>query len=172
MVATVEQQILLRSEMENFLFQEAELLNDGRFHDWLELCAEDIRYIIPVRMSRERANGDGNSTTMTHWDDDYTGLQLRVLRLDTEYAWAEDPPSRIRHHVSNVRVRPGAETDEYDVRSNLLVFRNRGDSPHHDLISAERHDVIRRSEMGLRLASRRVVLDHAVVGTHNLANFF
>ncbi len=126
MVATVEQQLLLRCEMENFLFEEAELLNDGRFHDWLELCAEDIHYVIPVRVSRERANGDGNSTTMTHWDDDYAGLELRVLRLDTEYAWAEDPPSRIRHHVSNVRVRPGAGTDEYDVRSNLLVFRNRG----------------------------------------------
>lgn len=171
MVATIEQQLLLRGEVESFLFDEAELLDDGRFHDWLELCAEDIRYTIPVRLSRERSNGDGNSTMMTHWDDDYTGLQLRVLRLDTEYAWAEDPPSRIRHFVSNVRVRPVDGSNEFDVRSDLLVFRNRGDSQKHDLISAERHDRIRRTERGLRLARRRVVLDHAVIGTHNLAFF-
>ncbi|WP_137144051.1 aromatic-ring-hydroxylating dioxygenase subunit beta [Mycolicibacterium sp. CR10] len=172
MVATLEQQVLLRSEVEDFLFEEAELLDEGRFHEWLGLCTEDIRYIIPVRLSRERANGEGISSTMTHWDDDYAGLQLRVLRLDTEYAWAEDPPSRIRHNVSNVRVRPASEPDEYDVRSNVLVFRNRGDSPKYDLISAKRQDVIRRCETGLRLASRRVVLDHAVLGTHNLAFFF
>ncbi|CAJ1511186.1 aromatic-ring-hydroxylating dioxygenase subunit beta [[Mycobacterium] burgundiense] len=172
MVANVEQQLFLRSEMEDFLFAEAELLDDGEFHKWLEMCSEDIRYIIPVRLSRERANGDGTSTAMTHWDDDFLGLQLRVLRLDTEYAWAEDPPSRVRRHVSNVRVSPKAGTDEYDVRSNLLLFRNRGDSPQHDLISAERQDVIRRGQMGLRLARRRVVLDHAVLGTHNLAHFF
>lgn len=171
MVVTIEQQLLLRCEIESFLFEEAELLDDGRFHEWLALCAEDIRYTIPVRLSRERGHGESNSTVMTHWDDDYTGLQMRVLRLDTEYAWAEDPPSRIRHFVSNVRVRPVDGSDELDARSDLLVFRNRGDSQKHDLISAERHDRIRRTKTGLRLARRRVVLDQAVLGTHNLAFF-
>jgi len=171
MVATVEQELLLRSEIENFLIEEAELLDDGRFHEWLQLCTEDIHYIVPVRVSRERNNGDGNSSTMNHFDEDYAGLETRILRLDTEYAWAEDPPSRTRHFVSNVRVRPASGPDEYDVRSNILVYRNRGDSSKHDLVSGERHDRIRRSETGLKLAGRRVVLDNAVVATHNLAFF-
>ncbi|MDV6979079.1 aromatic-ring-hydroxylating dioxygenase subunit beta [Mycobacterium intracellulare] len=171
MVATTGEELLLRYEIEAFLFNESELLDDGRFHDWLELCSEDIRYVIPVRATKERG-ADGISTVMTHWDDDYTGLQMRVLRLDTEYAWAEDPASRIRHFVSNVRVRSTSQADEYEVRSNLLVSRSRGDSPTVDLVVAERRDRIRRTEAGLRLAARTVVLDHSVIGTHNLAFFF
>lgn len=171
MVAAVEQELLLRCEIENFLIEEAEMLDDGRMHEWLQLCADDIYYIVPVRISRERHNGDGISTTMNHFDDDYAALKTRIVRLDTEYAWAEDPPSRTRHFVSNVRVRPASGSDEYDVRSNILVYRNRGDSPKHDLVSGERHDRIRRSETGLKLARRRVVLDNVVLATHNLAFF-
>lgn len=171
MVTTVEQELLLRCEIENFLIEEAELLDDGKFHEWLQRCAEDIRYVVPVRVSRERGSGDGSLATMTHFDDDFTGLETRIMRLDTEYAWAEDPPSRTRHFVSNVRVQPVAGSDEYEVRSNILVYRNRGDSPQHDLVSGERHDRIRRTETGLKLASRRVVLDNTVVATHNLTFF-
>lgn len=171
MLATVEHELFLRYEIENFLIEEAAMLDDGRFHDWLQLCTEDVRYIVPVRSSKERHGGDGNSITMTHFDDDYAGLETRIVRLDTEYAWAEDPPSRTRHFVSNILVRPVAGVDEYDVRSNILVYRNRGDSARHDLVSGVRHDRIRRSETGLKLASRRVTLDNAVVATHNLAFF-
>ncbi len=171
MIATVEQELLLRCEIENFLIAEAEMLDDGRFHEWLQLCADDIHYILPVRVSRERNNGDGNSTSMNHIDDDYAGLETRIARLDTEYAWAEDPPSRTRHFVSNVRVRPGSGPEEFDVKSNILVYRNRGDNPRHDLVSGERHDRIRRDEAGLKLARRRVVLDNAVIATHNIAFF-
>lgn len=171
MVATVEHELLLRYEIEQFLIEEAAMLDDGRFHEWLQLCTEDIHYTVPVRTSRERNNGDGNSTMMNHFDDDYAGLETRIVRLDTEYAWAEDPPSRTRHFVSNVRFHPASAADEYDVQSNILVYRNRGDSPKHDLVSGERHDRIRRSETGLKLARRRVVLDNAVVATHNLAFF-
>lgn len=171
MVASIEQELFVRIEMENFLYMEAELLDDGRLREWLELCAHDIEYKLPVRLSRERAYGDGNSTTMMHWDDDYAALEMRILRVGTEYAWAEDPPSRIRRCVSNVRVRPVSDSDEYDVRSNLLLYRSRGDSEKHDLLAGERHDRIRRTEEGLRLASRRIVLDQAVIGTHSLSFF-
>jgi 3-phenylpropionate/cinnamic acid dioxygenase small subunit len=171
-LTTVDEQLMLRIAVEDFLFAESALLDDGRFREWLDLVTEDIKYVIPVQTTRERAHGSAGSTTMAHWDDDYTGLEMRILRLDTEYAWAEDPPSKLRHFVSNVRVRPGSGADEYEVRSNVMVSRSRGDSRTTDLLTAERQDVLRRTDQGFRLARRTVVLDHVVIATHNLAFFF
>ncbi|GAA5120065.1 aromatic-ring-hydroxylating dioxygenase subunit beta [Haloechinothrix salitolerans] len=167
-----DNRVALRTTVEDFLFEESALLDEGRFREWLELLTEDIHYIIPVQVTKERARGDVGSTTMAHWDDDFTGLQMRVLRLDTEYAWAEDPPSRTRHFVSNVRVSPRPSENELDVRSNVLVSRCRGDSRTSDLITAERRDVLRHTDTGLRLAGRTVILDQVVIATHNLAFFF
>ncbi len=39
-------------EVEQFLYREARLLDERRFHEWLELFADDVRYWMPVRMSR------------------------------------------------------------------------------------------------------------------------
>jgi 3-phenylpropionate/cinnamic acid dioxygenase small subunit len=158
----------VREEIEAFLMAEAELLDEGRLRDWLDLCTDDIRYEVPVRVTRERVSGRGISRDMAHWSDDWTALEMRVLRQETEYAWAEDPPSRTRHFITNIRVSPGEGDDETAVRSNVLLFRSRGDSPNHDLISGERHDVVRRVDGRWRLARREVILDHSILPTHNL----
>ncbi|MEW6471008.1 MAG: aromatic-ring-hydroxylating dioxygenase subunit beta [Actinomycetota bacterium] len=162
----------VREEIEAFLMEEAELLDDGRLREWLELCTDDIRYEVPVRVTRERVSGRGITRDMAHWSDDWTALEMRVLRQETEYAWAEDPPSRTRHFVTNVRLNPGEGDDEIAVRSNVLLFRNRGDSPNHDLLSAERRDVVRRVDGRWKLARRRVILDHSTLPTHNLPIIF
>lgn len=154
-----------------FLHHEAELLDAGRFEEWLELLADDLVYQVPVRVTRERAAGSGVSTSMFHLDETRATLQVRVRRLQTEVAWAEDPPSRTRHFVSNVRVEPAARPDELSVRSYLLLYRNRGDEPGHDLLSGERHDLLRRVDGVWRLARRVVVLDQVTLGTRNLAIF-
>ena len=158
----------VRSEVEAFLHEEAELLDDGRLRDWLELVTDDIRYEVPVRVTRERVSGSGVARDMAHWTDDWTALEMRVLRQDTEYAWAEDPPSRTRHFVTNIRVKPGESEGELTVRSNILLFRSRGDSPQHDLLSGERHDVLRQVGGGWKLARRTVILDQSTLPTHNL----
>lgn len=155
-------------EIEEFLLDEAELLDEGRLREWLELVTDDVKYEIPVRVTRERVSGPGIISDMAHWYDDWTALEMRVLRQETEFAWAEDPPSRTRHFVTNIRAKPGDGEGEFAVRSNLLLFRSRGDSPHHDLISAERHDVLRRVDGVWKLARRRVILDQSTLATHNL----
>lgn len=164
----------LRLDVEAFLYREVELLDDGRYREWLGLLSPDVRYRVPVRIVRERGSGPeptGVSDRMFHLDEDIHSLELRVDRLETGYAWAEDPPSRLRHFVTNVRV---AAADEGDlaVRSNVLVYRSRWDRPAHDLLSGERHDVLRAGEDGLRLCSRTVVLDSTTLPTLNLAFFF
>jgi 3-phenylpropionate/cinnamic acid dioxygenase small subunit len=154
-----------------WLYLEAELLDEGRFSDWLELLAEDIVYQAPVRLTRERATGNDISTEMFHFDETKATLRLRVERLKTEFAWAEDPPSRTRHFVSNVRVQAADRADELRVRSYVLVYRNRGSDPGHDLLSGERHDLLRRQDGAWRLARRCTVLDQATLGTKNLGIF-
>lgn len=156
------------SEAEAFLFHEAELLDDGRLREWLALLTEDVRYRVPVRIAKERGES-GISREMFHLDEDRDSLELRVDRIETGFAWAEDPPSRLRHFVANVRVRE--EAGELRVRSNLLLTRSRWDRPEQDVLAAERHDVLRRTADGLRLAERLVLLDSTTVPTLNLGFF-
>jgi ethylbenzene dioxygenase beta subunit len=156
-------------EVEGFLYAEAELLDDGRLREWLELLADEVVYRVPVRIVKERGES-GVSSSMFHLDEDRDSLELRVDRIETGFAWAEDPPSRLRHFVANVRVREDGD-GTLRVRSNLLVYRARWDRPQHDLLSGERHDVLRRTPAGLRLAERVVVLDATTVPTLNLSFF-
>jgi 3-phenylpropionate/cinnamic acid dioxygenase small subunit len=156
-------------EISEWLFTEAELLDAGKYREWLALVAADLSYVVPLRVTREREAETDIISGMTHMDDDADSMEMRVLRLETEYAWAEDPPSRSRHFVTNVRVTQGDNDAEFNVASNLLLYRTRGDVPTYDILSGERRDVIRRVDDGFRLAKRVVLLDQTTVMTHNLA---
>ena len=158
-------------EVQQFLFHEAQLLDDGREREWLALLADDIEYAIPVRVTKERAAGKGFSSEAFHMQEDHGMLETRIERLETEYAWAEDPPSRTRRYVTNVRAEWASTPDELLVKSNLLVYRNRHDAPTHQLIAGERHDVLRKLDGRWLIARRDVYLDQATLGTHNLAIF-
>lgn len=158
-------------EVYSFLVQEAELLDERREREWLELFTDDAEYLMPVRVNRERGEGDGFSEEAFYFEETRGSLELRVRRLETEYAWAEDPPSRTRHFVTNIRVAQGEEEDEVAVRTNLLLYRSRGSEPHHDLLSAERKDVLRKEDGQWKLRRRVILLDHSVLETHNLSVF-
>jgi 3-phenylpropionate/cinnamic acid dioxygenase small subunit len=160
-------------EVYSFLMGEAELLDERREREWLESCVtEDVEYLMPVRENRERGEGAGFSDESYYFQETQGSLELRVRRLETEYAWAEDPPSRTRHFVTNVRVSGGDEESEVAVKSNLLLYRSRGSDPTADILSAERRDVLRKEEDRWRLRRREILLDHSVVMTHNLSIFF
>ena len=160
-----------REEVLEFLYREAELLDTGRLEDWLALLTDDVQYRMPVRLTRERTSPTDRSDEMQFFWDDRATLELRVRRLRTDFAWAEDPPSRTRHFVSNVRIAPGAGADELDVRAYVLVYRNRGDTAGYELISGERRDLLRRVAGGWRLARREVIIDQASLANQNLAIF-
>src|SRR6266545_4551809 len=87
-------------EIVEFLYHEAELLDTGRFQDWLALMTEDLSYRMPVRVTRVGRNNSGYSNEMEIFSDDFSSMRLRIDRLATGSAWAEDPPSRTRHMVS------------------------------------------------------------------------
>jgi 3-phenylpropionate/cinnamic acid dioxygenase small subunit len=149
---------------------EAELLDDRRFEDWLELFTDDVSYEAPIRVTRKAPNPTVVDD-ISFFDENLHSLTLRVRRLRTDVAWAEDPPSHTRRFVTNIRVRPTANEDELDVRSSLMLFRSRGDMGAYDLIVGERFDVLRNVDGHLRIARRRIVLDQSSLGTKNLGVF-
>jgi 3-phenylpropionate/cinnamic acid dioxygenase small subunit len=161
----------VKEEIEALLLYEAELLDDRRFADWLTLFAPDLRYEMPLRVGREKGAAGEIDPYARRLDDTFETLRIRVQRLDSEYAWAENPPSRTRHFVTNIRVEPADEADEYRVRSNVLVYRSQGDSADYNLLTAYRRDLLRRTADGWQIARRTVILDQTTLATHNLSFF-
>ncbi|MDB5869644.1 MAG: ring hydroxylating beta subunit [Polaromonas sp.] len=155
-----------------FLYEEACMLDEIRLKDWSATLAEDLVYGAPLRQTRPMAHQAASVIrTMQHYHDDYRSIMGRIMRLTGKSAWAEDPPSRTRRLVTNVMVRTGDKPGEYAVRSNLLITRSRFNFDEYDLISGERHDVLRQSGETFKLARREIILDQAVLGTPNLAIF-
>jgi 3-phenylpropionate/cinnamic acid dioxygenase small subunit len=169
--------IELQADIEQFLYLEAELLDDRRFDDWFALFADDARYWAPTRSNRLRRDRQLEASApgeVALFDYDKTTLGWRVRQLQTATHWAEDPPSRTRHLVTNVRVAAADdEAGAFDVRSNFLCYRNRL-ADEVDLWAGERDDRLRRSadDPGWLIAHRTVTLDQNVVLSKNLSVFF
>jgi phthalate 3,4-dioxygenase beta subunit len=152
-----------------FLIEEAELLDAGRYRDWLDFLAEDISYRMPVRVTAAHTLAD-SFLDMDHFLEDRYSLEKRVQRFETDHAWTEDPPSRTRRFVTNIRVWNGDDGGLL-AKSYLLLFRSRGDVRQPDLVSVERTDVLRLTDGRLQIAERLIVVDESVLRTQNLAVF-
>jgi 3-phenylpropionate/cinnamic acid dioxygenase small subunit len=155
-----------------FLYREAELLDNTDYSGWLETClSEELDYRVPIRVTRSRPSGVSEfSGTGFHMKDNYPSMRTRVNRLLTEHAWAEDPPSRTRRVVTNIRVRESGP-GEVEVKSYLTLYRSQGDTADYDLIVGERQDVLGLEADGWRLRRRLVLLNHTILGTANLGVF-
>jgi 3-phenylpropionate/cinnamic acid dioxygenase small subunit len=161
----------LYGEIVAFLYREAELLDSYRFAEWVELFAEDVRYEMPVRTSQVRSSGSGFQQ-MTFFDDNIASLRTRVKRLATDSAWAETPPSRTRHFVSNVLVEAGERPDEFAVGLCFMVTRTRSDHG-YQMFTGRREDVLRRlGRRQFRIARRRILADQTVLTATNLSVLF
>lgn len=158
-------------EAHQFLVKEAELLDRRRFQEWVDLLTEDITYRMPVRVTTGHSLEGSTLDDMGHFDEDLYSLKKRVERFESEHAWTEDPPSRTRHFVTNVRTYPGEKEGELRVESYVLLFRSRGDIRDPDFVSVERTDILRRVNGELKLAKREILVDESVLRTQNLAIF-
>lgn len=161
------------NDIVEFLIDEAELLDSLRFEEWAQTLATDIEYNVPLRETKPtRLMSQSTVRTVQHMHEDHRSLMVRVMRLtQTKSAWGEDPPSRTRRLVTNVRVYKTDKPNEYKVQSYELVTRSRFDFDYFDLIPCERHDVIRKEGDKLLLARREAIIDQAVIGTPNLGIF-
>jgi 3-phenylpropionate/cinnamic acid dioxygenase small subunit len=162
----------LRHKVEDFLYLEAELLDDRKLREWLDLLTDDMRYWMPIRynplerpedLSDELAKpGDGY-----YFDDDKKSLSLRIERVYVKSAWAEMPPSRTRHLISNVRIK-NDDGREIEVHSNFLVYRTRLETD-QDIFVGTRRDILRRANDSFKIAKRTIILDQAVLSAKNIS---
>lgn len=166
---------LLQYRVEQFLYREAHLLDTWQWSEWLGLFAEDVRYWMPIRKNRLRRQRQADDrpagVQVALFDDDHRSLELRVAQMESGKHWAEDPPSRCRHLVTNVRIEPGEVASELSVRSNFLLYRNRLESE-VDVWAGERLDVLRPVGDSFKISDRTVLLDQNVVIAKNLSIFF
>ncbi|GAA1375232.1 aromatic-ring-hydroxylating dioxygenase subunit beta [Peribacillus frigoritolerans] len=165
------EKMLLKCQFEQWLYDEAQLLDDIEFDDWFDLMHSSLHYQMPVRVNKEGVERPDYSTEMFTFNDDIELLKLRVDRLKTDYAWAEIPPSRTRRFVSNVRVKDYVEGEKAVVKSYLLIYRSRSTDIQHDLISGERNDEFIFEEGKWKLSKRIFIVDQSTINTRNLAIF-
>ena len=158
-------------EVSRWLVDEAWILDDQRYQEWLDLLTDDIHYLMPVRVTTALGSTYSTSPGMAHWDENMYSLNRRVARFLTEHAWTEDPPSRLRHYVTNSRTFASDTENELVTDSAVLLFRSRGDVGEPSMVSAQREDVFRRTSEGLKLARRIILVDESVLRTQNLAVF-
>src|SRR4030081_1821272 len=115
-------QAIARTDVEDFLFAEAELLDEWRLPEWVELFTDDAIYYIPATDLAIDASPDNN---LFYVADDRFRLSERVKRLMKRTANAEFPHSRTRHLVSNVRIRKQIGGD-IEVSSVFITYRTKG----------------------------------------------
>jgi 3-phenylpropionate/cinnamic acid dioxygenase small subunit len=153
------------------LYDEAAALDERRFDDWVAMLEHDLVYTAPIRLTRTGPNRDRDvMRTMFHFNEDYGSILMRTGRLQKS-AWAEDPPSRCRRFVTNVRVGECETAGEYEVVSYLFLERSRGDNPENERMTAERRDVWREIDGAYKLARREIIVDQSVLGMSNFAVF-
>ena len=164
----------LQQEIEQFLYAEARMLDERRYRDWFALLADDLRYVMPLRfnrLARERDRELSAENESAWFDETRASIDVRIKRLETGMAWAEEPPSRVRHLITNVTIE--AHEEGLEVRSYFHVYRSRLERQ-VDQFTGERRDLLRRADtpLGWALARRRIVLDQATLLSNNLSMFF
>lgn len=171
--------LLLAQEVADFLYREAELLDERRYDDWLALLADDIRYWMPMRRNVKFGDDEReftrNTTDINWFDEGKDTLSRRVKQIQTGIHWAEEPVSRISHLVSNLQILEAtptvADAREVLVKCRFLIYRNRVETE-TDLLVGKREDLLRRDGEDWRIARRKIILDQNVLLSKNLTFFF
>jgi 3-phenylpropionate/cinnamic acid dioxygenase small subunit len=170
----------LKEEIEELLYEEADLLDQRRFGDWLQMLADDLHYFMPMRRNvafgthAEKENTRAGED-ISWFDEDKWTLSKRVDQIMTGIHWAEEPLSRLCHIVTNIRLtaaRPSAaEANEVDVGCRFIVYQNRVETETYIFVG-RRNETWRRADPGWQLARREILLEQNVLLAKNLTTFF
>lgn len=166
--------LLLGLEIAQFLYTEADLLDERRHDEWLALLADDIRYWMPMRRNVKYGETEREFTReaedIAWFDEGKDTLTRRVRQIQTGIHWAEEPQSRISHMISNVQLIAIAP-QEVTAKCRFLIYRNRVETE-TDILVGKREDTLRRNGDGWLIARRKIILDQNVLLTKNLTFFF
>lgn len=156
----MDENLLLRLRVEDLLYLEADLLDRWMLKEWLALYAEDAWYHVPP------SDVDGDTadpeTSLFYIIDDAVRMRERVSRLSKVGAHSENPRSKVRHLVSNVRVERDGETIRS--RSSFIVYRSK-DVTSDAFVGHYLHEIVERDGI-LRIAGKKCVLDMEALRPH------
>jgi 3-phenylpropionate/cinnamic acid dioxygenase small subunit len=138
--------------IERFLYREARLLDERRFDEWRDLFAEDGVYWVPLKP--EQTDPLRHASIIY---DDRAAMATRFRRLAHPRAYAQIPPSRTVHVVTNVYVDAADPAKgEIDVLSALQVTEfHQGEQRHY---AARCRHRLRKADGGYAIALKRVDL--------------
>ena len=159
MEATAPGHHITRAQIEDFLYEEAALLDAWRLQEWLELLTEDATYEVP---STDTPDGEVR-TTLFLIADNMERIRSRVKQLLGKSAWAENPPSRTRRLISNVRIR-AVEGETIRVTANFAVYRLRFEQV-DTYIGRYEYTLVWR-DGALKIRHRRAILDLEALRPH------
>jgi 3-phenylpropionate/cinnamic acid dioxygenase small subunit len=164
-------------EIEDLLYAEADLLDERRYNEWLELFTDDVRYWMPLRKNVRWHDREADTSPQDEvgWlDDDKETLIKRVKQLETGIHWAEEPLSRVSHAITNIRMAEKVdaldEGQSLTVKSHFFVYRNRLEDE-TDLLVGRREDTLRRVNGELKIARRKILIEQSVLMAKNLTVF-
>ncbi len=168
------ERLLLKDEIEQFLYMEAELLDERKYSAWLDLIADDIHYWMPTRRNikfGDEAHEYSDPELEISWmNEGKRTLAARVQQLNTGVHWCEEPVSRNRHTVSAVQILD-VLGDEVKVRCRFNVYTNRLFSDVGWLVG-KREDTLRRDlDTGWKIAKRTIILDQNVLISKAITTF-
>jgi len=142
-----------RADVEDFLYHEADLIDEWRLPEWLQLFTEDAHYYVPSTDVAADASPDNN---LFYIADDRFRLGERVTRLMKRTAHAEFPRSKVRHLVSNVRLDAVTEK-EVRARASFVAYRTK-DGVTDQYVGSYRYRLV-PGDGGFRISEKRCILD-------------
>jgi len=170
----------IKREIEEFLYDEANMLDERRFKDWLPTLAEDLRYFMPMEFNVKFGEHAQRELTkreeqISWFNEGKWTLTKRVEQILTGVHWAEEPLSRVCRLVTNVQLS-AIETNEageleVDASSRFLIYQNRCEYEQYYFVG-DRLDRVRLTNAGWQLASREIRLHQNVLLSKNLSIFF
>jgi len=170
--------MMLLCEVQEFLYREADLLDERRYEEWLEIFSDDLQYRLPIARNLRAQQIAGEYLTgpldVSWVDDGKSTLARRVAQIRTGVHWAEEPLSRTAHIVSNVRVVSALpsvdDAREVEVSCRFLVYRNRN-ADEEDTLIGRRSDTLRRNGASWLICRRMVYVAQSVLLSNSLSFF-
>lgn len=151
---------ITRQQVEDFLYEEAALLDAWRLDEWLDLLTPDAVYRVP---SNDRPDADPASTLFLIADDIHR-IRARVTRLKDNRAHAEQPPSRTRRLIGNVRI-VGREGATLRVEASFIVHRFQRNESIRPFVGRYRYELRVVDGGALRIARREALIDSMELGS-------
>jgi len=183
MLNNIEQKmeaLLLKTDIENFFYQEADLVDERKLKEWLELLHDDIKYFMPMRRNVKFGQHQARENTkedqdISWFDEGKWTLTKRVEQILTGVHYAEEPLSRTTHLIANVRV-VSVETNENNQKlvktsCRFHVYQNRVEYHVNEMIG-KRYDTLIETDEGWKVLHREIILDQNVLLVNNLTTFF